>query len=430
MPAPEHEATRPRHPATAARADALDATDPLAHCRGRFLLPSEVIYLDGNSLGALSAGVPGRIDDVVRRQWGRDLIRSWNDNGWWEAPLRVGDRIARLLGAAPGQVVVGDSTSVQLFNVLVAATRLRPDRTVLLTDPAHFPSDQYIVDSVARLLGLRVERVPVPELAAAFGSIGAEVAAVCYGAVDYRTGERWPMGELTAAAHEVGALTVWDLCHAVGALPLRLDADEVDFAVGCTYKYLSGGPGSPAFSYVPRRHSDCVDLPLAGWTGHRRPFDMVGGYEPADGVARGRIGTPPMLSLLALDAALDAFDGLGLELVRAKSLSLSGFFLDCVDALLVDEGAQGSGVEVVTPRDPDRRGSQVSLRHPEAGALVLALIERHVIGDMRAPDLLRFGLNALYVTHRDVFEAVRRLREVLDTGAHRAPRFRARGHVT
>jgi kynureninase len=409
----------------AARAEALDAADPLASLRERFLLPDGVTYLDGNSLGALPAAVPPAITDAVQRQWGTDLIRSWNDNGWWDAPLRVGDTIGQLIGAAPGQVVAGDSTSVQLFNALTAAARMRPGRTLLLTDPDHFPTDQYIADSVGRILGLTVRRVPVRELAAVLAAEGEQVAVAAYGPVDYRTGELQDMAALTAAAHRAGALMLWDLCHAAGALPVRVDAVGADLAVGCGYKYLSGGPGAPAFIYVAERHQSQFDHAITGWHGHAEPFAMRGSYEPAAGVARARIGTQPMLSMLALEAALTAFDGVDLQQLRAKSLSLTGFFLECADDLL-----DGLGFTAVTPREPDRRGSQVSLRHEHAYPLTQALIERGFIGDMRAPDLLRFGFNALYVTHRDVHASVAALRDITVSGEYTAERFNARAAVT
>ncbi|KUJ41373.1 kynureninase [Streptomyces albus subsp. albus] len=408
-----------------ARAAALDAADPLAALRERFLLPEGVVYLDGNSLGALPAAVPPALADAVGRQWGTDLIRSWNDNAWWQAPLRVGDAIGRLIGAAPGQTLAGDSTSVQLFNALGAAARLRPGRPLLLTDPAHFPTDQYIADAVARLFGLQVRRVPPGDLPWLLAAEGERVAVAGYSPVDYRTGELYDMAAITGAVRRAGGLMLWDLCHAAGALPVRLDELGVDLAVGCGYKYLSGGPGAPAFLYVARRHQAAFDQPLTGWNGHAEPFGLSGGYTPAPGVGRARIGTPPILSLLALEAALTAFDGVDLARLRAKSLSLTGFFLDCADTLLA-----GLGFTAVTPRAPHRRGSQAVLRHPDAYALVRALAAREVIGDMRAPDLLRFGVNALYISHQDVLAAVRTLREVVVDGGYRQPRFQRRGTVT
>jgi kynureninase len=396
----------------AGRAAALDAADPLADLRRRFLLPEGVVYLDGNSLGALPAAVPPALEDAVLRQWGTSLIRGWNSHAWWEAPLRVGDAIGRLVGAAPGQTVVGDSTSVQIFNALTAAARLRPGRPLLAVDPDHFPTDRYVAASVARALGLEVREVTPATLPAFLAREGERVAVAAYAPVDYRTGELFDMAALTAAAHAAGALVLWDLCHAAGAFPIELDALGADLAVGCGYKYLSGGPGAPAFLYVARRHQAGFDPMLTGWNGHARPFDPTQEYQPAEGIGRARIGTPPMLSLLALEAALTVFAGVDLARVRAKSLSVTGFFLDCADSLL------GGEFEVVTPREPGRRGSQVTLRHPEAYALVQALAARNVIGDMRAPDLLRFGVNALYVSHGDVLRAVTCLREVIAEGAH------------
>ncbi|MFI6642462.1 kynureninase [Streptomyces sp. NPDC050504] len=407
------------------RAAELDAADPIAHVRDRFLLPKGVVYLDGNSLGALPAAVPAAVEDAVHRQWGTDLIRSWNGNGWWEAPVRTGDAIGRLIGAAPGQVVAGDSTSVQLFNSLLAAARLRPGRRLLLTDPDHFPTDQYIADSVGRLLGLDVRRVPAHEAPAFLAADGERVAVAAYAPVDYRTGELHDMAALTAAAHAAGALAHWDLCHAAGALPIELDAIGADFAVGCGYKYLSGGPGAPAFAYVAHRHQRDFDHPVTGWHGHAEPFAMSGTYTPAPDITRARIGTPPLLSLIALEAALTAYDGVDMASVRAKSLSLTGFFQECADTLL-----GGLGFTAATPHEPERRGSQVALRHPEAYPLVSALTARGVIGDMRAPDLLRFGFNALYLTHADVLHAVRELRDIATTGAHLAAEHQRRPTVT
>lgn len=416
----------PSDPAAwARRAAALDDADPLAGLRSRFLLPDGVVYLDGNSLGALPAAVPAALEDAVHRQWGTDLIRSWNGNAWWDAPLRIGDTLGRLVGAAPGQVVCGDSTSVQIFNILTAAARLRPGRDLLLTDPDHFPTDQYLAASVARLLGLTVRGVPIADLPAALAADGDRVAVAAYAPVDYRTGELSDMAALTAAVHAAGAVVCWDLCHAAGAIPVELDSIGADFAVGCGYKYLSGGPGAPAFAYVAARHHDAFDHAVTGWHGHADPFAMHGTYTPASGIARARIGTPPMLSMLALEAALTAFDGVDMADVRAKSLSLTGFFLDCADALLA-----GTGFTAATPREPARRGSQAALRHADAYPLVQALADRGIIGDMREPDILRFGFNALYVTHADAFAAVAALREITADGSYTDARYAVRAAVT
>jgi kynureninase len=395
------------------RAERLDADDPLAPLRARFLLPPDVVYLDGNSLGPLPAAVPAALDDVVRRQWATGLIGSWNASGWWEAPLRVGDAIGALIGAAPGQTVAGDSTSVQVFTALDAAAALRADRPLLVTDPGHFPTDRYLADAVARRRGLQVRRVPPADLPRFLAAEGHRVAVVSYAPVDFRTGELYDMRALTRAAHDAGALALWDLCHAAGALPLDVDALGVDLAVGCGYKFLSGGPGAPAFLYVAQRHHADLETPLPGWTGHADPFGLAREYAPAPGIARARIGTPPILSLLALEAALTAFDGVDLTQVRAKSLSLTGFFLRCADELLTSQGFTS-----VTPADPGRRGSQVTLRHPHARGRVAALAEHGVIADMRAPDLLRFGVNALYTSHRDLLNAALHLRDVTRGAAY------------
>ncbi|WP_091617106.1 kynureninase [Amycolatopsis saalfeldensis] len=394
-------------------AEALDARDPLAFARGRFSVPEGVVYLDGNSLGALPSGVRAAVLDAVDRQWGQDLIGSWNGNGWWTLPERVGDRIGALVGAAPGQTICGDSTSVQLFQALTAAARLRPDRRVLLTDAANFPTDQYLADAVARLLGLEARRVDPAAL-----EVGPDVAVVALSAVDYRTGELWDVEEITRKAHAAGAVVVWDLCHAAGALPVDLDGLGADAAVGCTYKYLNGGPGAPAWLYLPRRHQQAADLPLTGWTGRADPFGLAGAYEPAEGVARARIGTPPVLSMVAVEAALDVWDGVDLAAVRAKSLALGDLLITMAD------GLREYGLTVVTPRAGARRGSQVSLRHEKAYELGQALITRGVVGDFRAPDLLRLGLAPLYLRYVDVWDAMHALAGILAANEHEAPRYR------
>ncbi|EFL16070.1 kynureninase [Streptomyces sp. C] len=384
------------------RAARLDAEDGLGKLRERFTLPDGVVYLDGNSLGALPAGVPGAVADVVHRQWGELLIRSWDESGWWTAPQRIGDRIAPLIGAAPGQVTVGDSTSVNLFKALVGAARLAaPGRTRMLVDATTFPTDGYIAASAARMTGL--ELVPVDPSDAA-GALGDDTAVVLLNHVDYRTGRLHDLPGLTAAAHAAGALIVWDLCHSAGALPVGLDAHCVDLAVGCTYKYLNGGPGSPAYIYVAERHQGAFDSPLPGWNGHAEPFAMTPDYVPAEGPARMRVGTPDILSMLALESALDAWEGVDVEAVRAKSLALTDFFLECV-AAYVPRGR----VEPVTPAEHARRGSQVSLRAEGAREVMAELISRGVVGDFRAPDVLRFGFTPLYVGFADVERAARTL---------------------
>jgi kynureninase len=391
--------------ALAARAASLDAADPLAAVRDRFTLDATV-YLDGNSLGALSTGVLPRLTDVVTREWGELRIRSWEESGWWTAPERIGDRIAPLVGAAPGQVVVGDSTSVNVFKAVVAAVRMAPaDRTEILVDAATFPTDGYVAASAARLTGHTVRAVAAGEMAAAAGE---RTALALVNHVDYRTGRLHDLSGTTAALHEAGALAVWDLCHSAGALPVALDAAGVDLAVGCTYKYLNGGPGAPAYLYVRRDLQPRFDSPLPGWNSHADPFGMAPGYEPADGAPRGRVGTPEILSLLALDAALDAWDGVDIADVRAKSLALTDFFLDCVAALLPP-----GLVESVTPAGHAERGSQVSLRCAGAGDVMRALTARGIVGDFRRPDVLRFGFTPLYTRYADALRAARVLADVL-----------------
>ncbi|MEU8587074.1 kynureninase [Streptomyces sp. NPDC048664] len=390
----------------AATAAALDAADELAPLRARFTL-DDVVYLDGNSLGALPAHVADRMDDVVRRQWGSLRIRSWDESGWWTAPERIGDRIAPLVGAAPGQIVVGDSTSVNVFKALVAAVRMADGtgRDEILVDATTFPTDGYLAGSAARMTGRTLRPVAPAEVPEA---LSGRTAAVLLNHVDYRTGRLHDLPGLTAAVHAAGAVAVWDLCHSAGALPVGLDEHGVDLAVGCTYKYLNGGPGSPAYLYVRRDLQDRFDSPLPGWNSHAEPFGMRPDYEAAPGAVRGRVGTPDILSLLALEAALDVWDGVTVEAVRAKSLALTDFFLECV-AAHVPRGA----VECLTPLAHAERGSQVALRCRDAGEVMRRLVAGGVVGDFRPPDVLRFGFTPLYVGFADVERAARILGETL-----------------
>ncbi|MFF8231542.1 kynureninase [Streptomyces caelestis] len=389
----------------AMRAEKLDAADDLRGKRDAFVL-DDIAYLDGNSLGALPAVVPGRVEDVVRRQWGELRIRSWEESGWWTAPERIGDRIAPLVGAAPGQTVVGDSTSVNVFKALVGAVRLAGEgRDEILVDATTFPTDGYIAQSAARMTGCTLRPVTPADVP---GALGDRTAAVLLNHVDYRTGRLHDLPALTAAVHGAGAYVVWDLCHSAGALPVGLDEHGVDLAVGCTYKYLNGGPGSPAYLYVRRELQDRFDSPLPGWNSHAEPFGMRSGYEPAPGALRGRVGTPDILSMLALEAALEVWDGVPVEAVRAKSLALTDFFLECV-AEYVPEGR----VECLTPIAHAERGSQIALRCEGAGDVMKRLIERGVVGDFRAPDVLRFGFTPLYVGFAEVERAARVLARTL-----------------
>lgn len=393
------------------KAEKLDASDELAAKRAEFVL-DDVVYLDGNSLGALPVAVPGRVEDVVRRQWGELRIRSWTEGGWWTAPERIGDRIAPLVGAAAGQVVVGDSTSVNVLKALVGAVRLArlthgggPARDEIVVDATTFPTDGYIAGSAARMTGCTLRPVAPSDVP---GVLGDRTAAVLLNHVDYRTGRLHDLPSLTAAVHAAGAYVVWDLCHSAGALPVGLDEHGVDLAVGCTYKYLNGGPGSPAFLYVRADLQDRFDSPLPGWNSHAEPFGMREDYEPAAGAVRGRVGTPDILSMLALEAALEVWDGVPVDAVRAKSLALTDFFLECVEAYV-----PAGGVECLTPRAHAERGSQIALRRAGAGEVMRRLIERGVVGDFRQPDVLRFGFTPLYVGFADVERAARVLAEVL-----------------
>ncbi|MBQ1092162.1 kynureninase [Streptomyces sp. B93] len=389
------------------RAAKLDAADELAGLRARFVL-DDAVYLDGNSLGALPAAVPGRVDDVVRRQWGELRIRSWSESGWWTAPERIGDRIAPLVGAAAGQIVVGDSTSVNVFKALVGAVRLAGEgRDEILVDATTFPTDGYIAESAARMTGRTLRPVAPSQVP---GALGDRTAAVLLNHVDYRTGRLHDLPSLTAAVRAAGAVSVWDLCHSAGALPVGLDEHGVDLAVGCTYKYLNGGPGSPAYLYVRRDLQERFDSPLPGWNSHAEPFGMRRDYEPAPGAVRGRVGTPDILSMLALEAALEVWDGVSVDAVRAKSLALTDFFLECVAAYV-----PAGRVESLTPDAHAERGSQVALRCADAGRVMARLIERGVVGDFRHPDVLRFGFTPLYVGFGDVERAARVLGEVISS---------------
>jgi kynureninase len=388
------------------KAKRLDAEDPLAHARDRFTLDGNVVYLDGNSLGALPRAVPGRLAEVVEHEWGRLLIRSWEESRWWTAPERIGDRIAPLVGAVPGQVVAGDSTSVNVFKAVVGAIRMAGEgRDEVLVDASTFPTDGYIAESAARLTGCRVRSVAPEGMADA---VGPRTAVALVNHVDYRTGRLYDLPGTTAAVHAAGALVVWDLCHSAGALPVGLDEHEVDFAVGCTYKYLNGGPGAPAYLYVRRAHQPRFDSPLPGWNSHADPFGMTSSYTAAEGSVRGRVGTPDILSMLALEAALDVWEGVSIETVRAKSLALTDFFMECVTRY-VPPGR----TECVTPAAHAERGSQVALRCADADEVMRTLISRGVIGDFRSPDVLRFGFTPLYTSFADTERAARVLAETL-----------------
>lgn len=400
---------------------ALDAADPLAERRSLFQIPESVIYLDGNSLGVLPKAVPERLAKVVASEWGTDLIRSWNTAGWIDLPAKVGAKIAKLIGADADEVIACDSTSVNLFKLAAGGLALRPDRKIIVTEPGNFPSDLYILQGLAdQVPGLEIRVTPREQLAEA---LDETVALLLLTQVHYKTGELHDMAALTARAHEVGAVTLWDLSHSTGALPVDLNGVEADLAVGCGYKYLNGGPGAPAFAYVARRHQADFRSPLTGWMGHAQPFAFDDQYRPGEGMARLLCGTPQVLGMSALDAALSAFEGVDMAMVRAKSMALGDLFLR-----LVAERCEG--LAPACPLGSERRGSQVALSHPNGYAIMQALIDRGVIGDFRAPDILRFGFTPLYIRYADVWDAVDCLANVMATEAWRDPKYAEVAAVT
>lgn len=402
-----------------------DRIDLLASFRERFQLPEGVIYLDGNSLGPPSVNMRVRIESLVADEWGSDLITSWNRHGWFRLPERVGARIAPLLGVGDDEVIAADSVSLNLFKLLAALLRRPGARRVVLAEETNFPTDLYMAEGLVGLFresGAELRLVPPDDFEAA---LGPEIAVATLTQVDFRTGRKHDLRRMTAAAREAGVPVVWDLSHSAGAFPLHLNDDGVELAVGCGYKYLNGGPGAPGFLYVTRRLQQSLDTPLSGWMGHRSPFDFETRYRPAAGMRRFLTGTPGILSMIALEEGLRTFEGVDLAALQAKSEALGDFFLR-----LADERLAEFGVESVSPRNAAERGSQVSLRHPDAYPLMQALIARGVVGDFRAPDLLRFGFAPLYVQYRDAWDAVEALGEVLRRGEHRDARFHRRSPVT
>jgi len=399
---------------TRASCSARDAADPLAPLRARFDLPPDLIYLDGNSLGARPRAALERAQAVVAREWGHDLIKSWNTAGWFDLPKRLGERLAPLIGAEAGEVAVTDTTSLNLFKALAAAVQMQaagPNaaRRVIVTERSNFPTDIYMAEGLANWLerGYRVRLVDsVEELPAA---IDGDCAVVMLTHVNYRTGYQHDMAALTRHAHERGALIVWDLAHSAGAVPVDLNGAEADFAVGCTYKYLNGGPGSPAFIWVPQRHHAQFAHPLTGWWSHAKPFAMAHGFAPTDGIGRALCGTQPVVSLALVECGLEVFEETDMAAIRDKSLALTDLFIDLVEATCADHP-----LGLVTPREHARRGSQVSFTHPHGYAVMTALIARGVIGDYREPEIMRFGFTPLYTRFVDVWDAVAILKDILD----------------
>ena len=402
------------------RARCLDAGDPLEEFRERFDVPEGVIYLDGNSLGCLPKATPERLEQVVREEWGRDLIRSWNSAGWIDLSSKIGTKIAPLIGARADEVIACDSTSINLFKLISAALAMRPGRKVVLSEPGNFPTDLYMIEGLERQ-GLTERRLAPREALA--DALDGDVALLLLTHTHYKTGELFDMAALTQAAHEAGALVLWDLSHSGGALPVDLNGCEADFAVGCGYKYFNGGPGAPAYAFVAERHLKAARQPLTGWMGHAAPFAFSDDYKAAPGVEKLLCGTPPILGLAALEVGVDLVAEIGVDRLYEKSQALSEFFRQCLSE-------RGVVLDLVSPTDPDARGSQLSFRHDEAYAICQALIARGVIGDFRDPDILRFGFAPAYLCFEDMAEAARHLAEVLETGEWQREEFRERAAVT
>jgi kynureninase len=406
---------------TLEEAQQLDAADPLAFARERFHLPTGIIYLDGNSLGALPKAAPPALAHTAGRQWGDDLIASWNMHGWIDWPTRIAAKLAPIVGAKPNELLIADSTSVCLFKLLAAAAAARPGRKTMLSQQANFPTDLYVAQGLAGMVGLRLEAVSAGQV---LDAIDEDTAVVTLTHVDYRSGAIQDMRAINQAAHAAGALTVWDLSHSAGAVELDVEGSGCDLAVGCGYKYLNGGPGAPAFIFVAERLQDELKNPLQGWMGHAEPFAFVDDYRPGEGIVQFLTGTPSILAMAALDAGIATFEGVSMADVQAKSRALSELFTDEV------EKRCGGEVRLASPRDSSDRGSHVVFAHPEGYPVMQALIARGVIGDFRAPDLMRFGFTPLYTRFTDVVRAAEILAEILATREWDQPRFKQRAKVT
>ncbi|QCZ93740.1 kynureninase [Salinimonas iocasae] len=403
----------------------LDRLDSLSAIRGHFALPDNTIYLDGNSLGALPKASAERVHDVVNRQWGDDLISAWNKHSWIDLPLTVGDKIAPLLGAASGQVVVTDSISVNLFKLLITALNMQPDRHIVVSEQGNFPTDLYMVQGIEALLGenhCKLNAVPTEALVDA---LTEDVAVLMLTHINFRSGRIHDMQRLTRLAQAKGILVIWDLAHSAGAVPLELDALHVDFAVGCGYKYLNGGPGAPAFIYAASRHHAHIRQPLSGWMGHANPFAFSESYQPAEGIRQFLTGTPSIIAMAALDAALDVYADTDMQAVRDKSVKLTELFLS-----LKNEHACLSELELQSPVDTAQRGSQLSFSHKDAYAICQALIEHGVIPDFRAPDIVRFGFTPLYLRYSDIAQAIDVLVTIMDEKRYSHPKYNERSTVT
>ena len=401
-----------------------DATDPLVNFRALFHIPEGLIYLDGNSLGMMPRSAPAHAEDVIRRQWGDDLIQSWNKAGWFDYPTRLGDKLAPLIGAAPGEVVVCDSTSINLYKVLSTAVALRPDRDILILEGSNFPTDNYIAQGIAAATGGRV-KVQLCEKDEIAQAIDERTIAIAITQVHYKTGHIHDISKLTALAQENGALAIWDLCHSAGAMPVDLNGCGADFAVGCTYKYLNGGPGSPAFLFAAKRHLGKSIQPMTGWWGHAAPFAFEPDYRPQGDIRQFLVGTQPIVSMAILESGLDIHLSADIGAIREKSQCLTELFIR-----LVEGRCSPHGFQLESPRAAAARGSQVAFAHEQGYPIMRALIEAGVVGDFRAPDTVRFGFTPLYVSYLDVWEAVDRLANIMDTAAWDKPEFRERSAVT
>lgn len=403
---------------------ARDGVDPLRGFHDRFVLPDGLIYLDGNSLGPMPRDAAGILRHTIEQQWSQDLIRSWNDAGWFDMPVRLGDRVGALIGAAAGQTVVCDTTSINLFKAIHAAIALRPDRDVVIAEDESFPTDLYIVEGAMKSAGRPMSRRLIGTDGRSIEAVlDRRVAVAVLSQVNYRTGALLDIAAITRQLHDAGALVVWDLCHSIGVVEIAFDRDAVDFAVGCTYKYLNGGPGSPAFIAVATAHQAAAQHPLSGWWGHAAPFAFDRDFRPDAGIKRFLCGTQPIISLRGVEAALDAMAGVEVAALRQKSLALTELFMARVAALL-------PGLEIVTPRQPSLRGSHVGISFDQGYAVVQAMIARGVIGDFRAPDLMRFGFAPLYVRFQDVWDAAEILAQCINTKVWRDPRFSRQFGVT
>ena len=403
----------------------MDGADPIAHLRERFELPEGDIYLDGNSLGALPLGVMERLEVAVKKEWGQGLIRSWNDADWYPAPQRAGAAIARILGADDDEVIVCDSISVNLFKLLVGALRMRKDRKIVVSEIGNFPTDVYINQEVADLMGCELRCVMPEEVEAAISAAGDNLAIVQLTHVHYKTGRIYDMQGITKKVQDLGGLVIWDLAHSAGCLPVQLNDCNADFAVGCGYKYLNGGPGAPAFVFVARRHFEAMDQPLRGWHGHAEPFAFTQEYKPHPTIDQMLTGTASQLATLALETALKVFEDVDMNLLRQKNMALGDLFI-----ALVEQELGGMNFELASPKEAEHRGSQVSLIHEEGYAIMQAVIARGIIGDFRAPDILRFGFASPYVRYIDIWDSIAHLRDVMEMREWDQPKFKKRRAVT